>query len=436
MSDDVLTPMPTEGLCTDPKKAKYWQFEMLDLEVTRQFEVCHECRLCTEFCEVFPTLYTLVDEGHEGNVTMLTAGEVNDVMDACFQCKLCEVRCPYTPQKGHDYQLDLPKLVHRYKAVRAREQGLTARDRMLGNPDALGQLARSSGRLGRQAKPGGLVRWALATFMGIDRNSPLPDFAATSFEAWASNAGATAKRSEPVGTVLFATCFVNNHRPEIGRDTLEVFDRNDIACKVVTGAGCCGMPAWETGDYGRVRKLAETVLDRVHPHIENGAKLVVPNPTCARMLRDAYPELLDDPRTSAVAKAVVSPEELLGERQQAGTLNTAFTQVPERIAYHTACHLCARRIGRPGRDLLAQLPGTCIETIESCCGQGGTYGMKAESADTAMRVGASTIDAMIDAGADVWVSECAGASLAFEHGKGRKPEHPMTVLAKAYRGDR
>ena len=44
-------------------------------------------------------------------------------MDACFQCKLCEVQCPYTPREKHEFQLDFPKLVHRYKAQRAKQRG-------------------------------------------------------------------------------------------------------------------------------------------------------------------------------------------------------------------------------------------------------------------------------------------------------------------------
>ena len=57
-------------------------------------------------------------------------------MDACFQCKLCEVQCPYTPRDGHEFQLDFPKLVHRYKARRAKQRGVPLRDRVLGDPDA------------------------------------------------------------------------------------------------------------------------------------------------------------------------------------------------------------------------------------------------------------------------------------------------------------
>ncbi|MEZ5166590.1 MAG: 4Fe-4S dicluster domain-containing protein [Acidimicrobiales bacterium] len=52
----------------------------------------------------------------------VTAAETEQVMDECFQCKLCEVQCPYTVRDSHEYQLDFPKLVHRFKAQRTRER--------------------------------------------------------------------------------------------------------------------------------------------------------------------------------------------------------------------------------------------------------------------------------------------------------------------------
>ena len=55
-------------------------------------------------------------------------------MDACFQCKLCEVQCPYTPRDKHEFQLDFPKLVHRYQAQRAQATGVTLRDQRPGRP--------------------------------------------------------------------------------------------------------------------------------------------------------------------------------------------------------------------------------------------------------------------------------------------------------------
>ena len=63
------------------------------------------------------------------------------MVDLCYGCKLCEIRCPYTPRDGHEFQLDFPRLMMRGKALKTREQGISLRERMLGDPDRLGRLS-------------------------------------------------------------------------------------------------------------------------------------------------------------------------------------------------------------------------------------------------------------------------------------------------------
>jgi glycerol-3-phosphate dehydrogenase subunit C len=42
---------------------------------------------------------------------------------------------------------------------------------------------------------------------------------------------------------------------------------------------------------------------------------------------------------------------------------------------------------------------------------------------------------MRDAGAEVWATDCPLAALQFQQHAGRKPMHPMSILARAYRAD-
>jgi Fe-S oxidoreductase len=42
---------------------------------------------------------------------------------------------------------------------------------------------------------------------------------------------------------------------------------------------------------------------------------------------------------------------------------------------------------------------------------------------------------MNDAGAELWATDCPLAALQFEQHAGRKALHPMSILAKAYRGE-
>jgi glycerol-3-phosphate dehydrogenase subunit C len=94
--------------------------------------------MCFKYCDSFPILFDLIDK-YDGDVRKLTAPRRTQVMDACFQCKLCEVQCPYTPRDGHEFQLDFPKLVHRYKAQRTRRRGASrCATASSPNPDAAG----------------------------------------------------------------------------------------------------------------------------------------------------------------------------------------------------------------------------------------------------------------------------------------------------------
>jgi len=133
---------PTEGLSYDPEEPRYWDEEALGGEMSRVFEICHGCRMCFKYCDSFPDLFRLIDKKHDGDVRKLTAPETDRVMDACFQCKLCEVQCPYTPRDGHEFQLDFPKLVHRYQAQRAKTRPQSLSDALLSDPDQAGRRAR------------------------------------------------------------------------------------------------------------------------------------------------------------------------------------------------------------------------------------------------------------------------------------------------------
>ena len=119
MADDRGKPIsyqPTSGLSYDPKEATYWEPAALAGEIERAFEICHGCRMCFKYCDTFPDLFDAIDQRHDGDVSKVTPDETTRVLTECFQCKLCEVQCPYTPRDGHEFQLDFPALVHRWKA--------------------------------------------------------------------------------------------------------------------------------------------------------------------------------------------------------------------------------------------------------------------------------------------------------------------------------
>jgi Fe-S oxidoreductase len=430
---------PTAGLSYDPEEPKYWDQAALSGEIERVFEICHGCRMCFKYCDSFPTLFDLLDRKHQGDVRLIDAEETDRILGACFQCKLCEVQCPYTPRDGHEFQLDFPRLVHRYQALKRRRVGSTLRDRILSRPDAAGSLARLSFGLANLLHRLPPFRYLMEKLVGIHREKLLPEFARSTFERWAARTGRVLSTpgAAPPEAVLFQTCYVQNNEPAIGRDTLEVLDRNQVRSACVPGLVCCGMPAWETGDLETTRRQAKTNLEILLPFVEAGSRVVVINPTCAMMMRREYATLVGSEERAAaarVAAAVSDPSEFLWSLRKEERFNTDFKSSPgEIVAYHAPCHLRAQGVGFKARDLLKKIPGVTPQITMECCGHDGTHAMKVEGFDYSKRVGKKAFEEMESRGARIWTTDCPLAALQFRQHAKVAPMHPMTLLARAYR---
>jgi Fe-S oxidoreductase len=201
------------------------------------------------------------------------------------------------------------------------------------------------------------------------------------------------------------------------------------------------MPAWEQGDLESLRAQARGDLDLLLPYVERGAKVLVVNPTCSMMMRREWPHLLegaDRTRAATLARAIQDVSEYLWSIREEPRFSTDFkTQAAgKRIAYHAPCHLRAQAVGFKGRDLLRKIPGvTLAATVMECCGHDGTFAMTVEGFEPSRRIGQKAFDGMRAAEADVWATDCPLAALQFEQHAGKRPLHPMTLLARAYRGE-
>ncbi|MEE2742948.1 MAG: heterodisulfide reductase-related iron-sulfur binding cluster [Bdellovibrionota bacterium] len=437
MTKGPISYLPTDGLTYDPEDEKYWDENALQKEITRAFEICHGCRMCFKYCDSFPNLFQFIDDNHQGDVTQITAPEVENVMDNCFQCKLCEVQCPYTPRDSHEFLLDFPKLVHRYRAIKTKKEGVSFRDQVLANVDKAGIFSRLSFGMANIMNKVKAHRIFLEKLIGIHRDKLLPDFANTTFEKLAKKSNKMKSPSEDIEVVLFQTCYVQNNEPEIGRDTLDVLEKNKVKVACVEGLKCCGMPFWEHGDLETLRSNAKHNLDLLMPYIDKGAKVMGINPTCTMMMRKESPELLetkDREKAKKCAEAMVETGEYLWSIRKEERFNTDFKSTPgDSLAYHSPCHLRAQAVGFKGRDLLKKIPGVTPKSVMECCGHDGTFAMKKESFEASKKIGEKSFSGMKETESEVWATECPLAATQFAQHAGVRPLHPMSILARAYR---
>jgi Fe-S oxidoreductase len=92
-------------------------------------------------------------------------------------------------------------------------------------------------------------------------------------------------------------------------------------------------------------------------------------------------------------------------------------------------------VGFKGRDLLRKIPGVKPSTTMECCGHDGTYAMKVEGFEASVRIGKKAFDGLAAPDAEVWATDCPLAALQFSQHAGKRPMHPMSVLARAYEPD-
>jgi glycerol-3-phosphate dehydrogenase subunit C len=426
---------PTAGLCYNPSDPKYWDREGLDAEVERVFDVCHGCRLCFNLCPSFPTLFDAVDR-HDGDVRKLSRAETDAVVDDCYQCKLCYVKCPYTADDGHEFDLDFPRLLQRYKAQKVKREGLALRERVLGDPVRMGKLASKVAPLANRANASKAHRVLMEKAMGVHRDKQLPEFHRETFEKWRGAHGdAPRKDAAAYGeeVVLFHTCFVNYNNPGVGRDAVGVLERNGV--RVHTPAqGCCGMPALDGGDIDHAREQARANVRTLKPFVDRGVKVLAINPTCSYTLKKEYAELVGEDLAEdarALAGATRDLMEYLFELKRDGRLDRDFKTTPGEVAYHVPCHLKAQNIGFRSRDVMKTVPGAKVRVVDACCGHDGTWAMKVEHFEKSMKVGKAAFEAMSEGG--LMATDCPLAAIQFEQATGTRPIHPIQVLAAAYR---
>ena len=145
--------------------------------------------MCLPYCPSFPDLFARVDgyiqRGVAKGAETIDAEDIKSVVDNCYQCKLCYIKCPYTEDEGHSWLLDFPRIALREKAQRARRDGVTLQDQVLGEPQMMGEVTTGpQARIANFVNANSLVRKGIEKTIGISAKFPLPKFATESFAVW------------------------------------------------------------------------------------------------------------------------------------------------------------------------------------------------------------------------------------------------------------
>jgi Fe-S oxidoreductase len=425
----------------DWKNPDYYNEESLFHELERVFDLCHGCRRCVSLCQSFPTLFDLVDESATMEVDGVAKEDYWQVVDHCYLCDLCYMtKCPYTPP--HEWNIDFPHLMLRAKAVKYKKGDVKLRDRILTSTDNVGKLAGIpvvSGIVNHFNKVKNF-REILSEGLGVHPQAKLPEYHSKTLRSRLADRRGIQAEGEPAGrtqgkVALFATCYGNVNEPHLGEDIAAVFEHNGIPVTIADKEQCCGMPKLELGNLEAVEEAKNANIPVLAKLVDEGWDIIAPVPSCALMFKQELPLMFpDDPQVKKVSEAIFDLFEYLMIRQKEGKLKTDFKQGLGKVAYHAACHQRVQNVGQKTRELLSLIPDTQVEIIERCSGHDGTYAVKSEFHEHAMKIGRPVVNKVKQSDCDHYGSDCPMAGHHIENGlrDGREPEHPITMLRKAY----
>ncbi len=236
----------------------------------------------------------------------------------------------------------------------------------------------------------------------------------------------------------------------VNRDTVDVLLAN--GCEVVTPRSqhCCGSLHGHNGELETAREMARRNIDAMERSAGPLAELdaIVTNAGgCGSHLKHYDHLLHDDPAYAARARQwSVKVKDIheflfaLGPARPSHSLAVDGRDV--EVTYHESCHLChGQKITRQPRDLLKLIPGLkLVELPEAgwCCGSAGVYNIT--QPEMSMKLLERKMANIGKTGASCVANGNPGCSVQLEagvrmHGVEVEVAHPMTLLARAYRGD-
>ncbi len=431
----------------DWQNPDFYNEEKMFVELERIFDICHGCRRCVSLCNSFPTLFDLVDESSTMEVDGVAKADYWKVVDQCYMCDLCYMtKCPYTPP--HEWNLDFPHTMLRAKAIKFKKGEVGKAEQFLASTDKHGSLAGipivvQAANAVTKTKP---ARALMEKVLDVDKDAWLPALATTKFRSDAVDnmtpAVVDGERT-PGKVAIFATCYVNYNEPGIGHDLLKILAHNDIPYVIVEKEQCCGMPKLELGDLDAVAQSQAANIPVLAKYAKDGYAILSAVPSCTLMFKQEIPLMFpDDANTQLVKGAMWDPFEYLMARKRDGFLKTEFPQPLGNISYQIPCHGRVQNIGRKTEEMLKMIPETALNTIERCSGHAGTYGVKKQHHQTAMKIGKPVFKAMANmkdgAKPDFISSDCPLGGHHIAQGFQVNGEvvptlaHPLTLVRKAY----
>ena len=383
-------------------------------EYGAQLAQCVRCGACQAHCPVY------LESGSEGSVARgkivlaasVLAGDIDlderlqEEISLCLMCGSCVTKCPN--------QVPTDAIVAALRRRITADQGLSPIGKgvaaLTGSPTLLKGVLRGAGLLspllfkkipatsGLQLRfsPDNLKERTLPPIHDHHLFARLPEFL----------------EGQPDKPVIgfFAGCAITYLYPAVGEAPVRLLQAFGYPVSLPKNQGCCGMPAFSSGNGPLLDKLATANLAAFADR--EVACILTACASCHGALAGHYAEK-DGYRFDV---PIVDIHAFL---KQEGIIDqlSALPKWPQRqrVTYHDPCHLRTQGITQAPRELLRALPQ--LEYIEMadaglCCGLGGTF--TAAHPELSRAIGDRKLAGLEASGATLIASGCPGCILQLQ----------------------
>lgn len=305
--------------------------------------------------------------------------EMAETMKLCVSCKGCRRECPTG--------VDMARMKIEVLSARAKKNGLGLHDRLVGYlPHYAVWASRIPSLMNLRDQIPGLAGLS-EKLTGFTAKRALPQWSATPFK------DSELKDSPVPQAVLFVDSFNRYFEPENLRAAIRVLQAAGVSLDVVKAVDrgrplCCGRTFLSVGLIDKAKEEAQRLVDALLPYAEKGLPIIGLEPSCLLTLRDEIPALLPGKQTALIAKNAFMFEEFIADQSENSAFRLELKSPAAKIVLHGHCHQKAMNVMSSVERVLAMLPDTAVEKVESsCCGMAGAFGYGMDTHEISLQMG-------------------------------------------------
>ncbi len=173
---------------------------------------------------------------------------------------------------------------------------------------------------------------------------------------------------------LFIPCFIDQFNPQTGFNMVKVLEKAGCKVNYNVEQTCCGLPAFNAGQWNEARQVGEKLLSEVTPD----RNFVCASSACTAMIRNSYDLLFQNSsyhnKFRQLQKRTFELSEFLVDTMKVESIGSTYSGQAVFMDTCTALNGCG--IKQQPRKLLKQIEGLEIIEIEGqneCCGFGGSF---------------------------------------------------------------